>query len=340
MEPSSTDIAIQQAPVPAVQAAPPMPVQLETSPAVRLTLETVEGCMALQRMGEIFASSTVVPSAYQGNVSNCIVALDIASRMQLSPMTVFQNMYIIQGKPSWASPFIIALFNKFATNFGPMQFEFFGQPGTSSRGCVAYAVQKNTGMRVNGPEVTLGMASAERWGPKWRTMPELMLRYRAAAFFVRTTCPEILFGLYAQEEQEDIIAANSNGRQQQYFPAAEAVVQVPQPRPEDRVQKMVVAFEGLGVSIAMLVHHLGHDVANITHEELDQLRSIFVRIKNNPQDIVEIFPEQAPSEAPVEESAAAPEQDATEQLMEEVVLLEQELADEANKTIDQGEQHA
>jgi len=56
--------------------------------------------------------------------------------------------------------------------------------------------------------VSLEMAKAEGWatktGSKWKTMPELMLRYRAAAFLIRTTAPEIGLGLYTTDELRDI----------------------------------------------------------------------------------------------------------------------------------------
>jgi hypothetical protein len=52
------------------------------------------------------------------------------------------------------------------------------------------------------------MAKAEGWfaknGSKWKTMPELMLRYRAAAFFGRLYAPDVLNGMHATEEAEDI----------------------------------------------------------------------------------------------------------------------------------------
>jgi hypothetical protein len=52
------------------------------------------------------------------------------------------------------------------------------------------------------------MAKDEGWltknGSKWRTMPELMLKYRAAAFFARTECPEALYGFQTSDEVEDV----------------------------------------------------------------------------------------------------------------------------------------
>jgi len=54
--------------------------------------------------------------------------------------------------------------------------------------------------------VTIQMAKAEGWhgkNPKWSNMPELMLAYRASAFFARVYCPEILMGVHVEGEAED-----------------------------------------------------------------------------------------------------------------------------------------
>ena len=51
----------------------------------------------------------------------------------------------------------------------------------------------------------MAMAKSEGWlsNPKWKSMPEQMLAYRAAAFFARVYCPEVLMGVSAEGEIED-----------------------------------------------------------------------------------------------------------------------------------------
>jgi hypothetical protein len=48
------------------------------------------------------------------------------------------------------------------------------------------------------------MAKADGWyqkeGSKWKTLPQLMLMYRAAAFFSRTFCPELSLGMQTVDE--------------------------------------------------------------------------------------------------------------------------------------------
>ena len=66
--------------------------------------------MAMQ-MAKALAESTIVPQTYQKNPSNCLIAIEQAQRMNISPLMVMQNLFPIQGKPSWSSKFLIASIN-------------------------------------------------------------------------------------------------------------------------------------------------------------------------------------------------------------------------------------
>lgn len=185
-----------------------------------------------QRMCRALVSSNLVPESYRGEqgMGNALVALDMSNRMGIPPLMVMQNLDIIEGRPSWKSQFIIGALNSCGL-FSPIRFrvedhgdqevekiEWRGPKGNRERivkkvkvrnkTCVAYAVEKATGEVLEGPEVSIEMAVAEGWyyrpGSKWLTMPDLMLRYRAAAFFGRLYAPHILNGMPAVEEAYDM----------------------------------------------------------------------------------------------------------------------------------------
>lgn len=161
-----------------------------------------------QRMAKALSSSTIVPASYQGdkNLANCIIALEMANRMGASPIMVMQNLYIVHGQPGWSSKFLIATLNR-CGRFTSIRYEQENQ-GTDKWRCRAYATEKATGETLYGSWVSLEMAKKEGWatkaGSKWQSMPELMLMYRAGAFFQRVYAPEIGMGLLTQEEIEDI----------------------------------------------------------------------------------------------------------------------------------------
>jgi hypothetical protein len=178
------------------------PAKMETA------FSSIAGFESAMRMAKALSSSTMVPKSYQGGehgLANCIVALELAQRVGASPFAVFQNMHVIQGRPSWSSSFIIAALNS-CGRFAPLKFDMEGQG--DGYGCTAWTTDKSTGDRLDGPKVTIGMAKAEGWmskpGSKWKTMPELMLRYRAAAFFGRLYAPDVLMGMHSDDEVQDM----------------------------------------------------------------------------------------------------------------------------------------
>lgn len=163
-----------------------------------------------QRMAKMYASSTIVPQQFAGNIGNCIIGIDMARRMGANPLMVFQNLAVVHGNPSFSSKFLIACINA-SKKFSPLRYEFKGDEGTDEYGCrcVAYEIHdKEHTDPLYGDWITLGMAKAEGWstknGSKWKTMPGQMLRYRAAAFWQRVYCPEISMGLMTTEEADDI----------------------------------------------------------------------------------------------------------------------------------------
>lgn len=179
----------------------------ETETTAMTIAEQEEAAFKLaQRRAMVYAESTLVPKQFQKNVGNVLVAQNMAQRMGADLLMVMQNLYIVHGNPSWSSKFLIACFNK-CGRFSSIKYQFTGEKGKDSWGCIAQTVELSTGEPIEGPEVTIAMAKAEGWygknGSKWKTIPQLMLQYRAAAFLIRTTAPEIGMGLMTQEEAYD-----------------------------------------------------------------------------------------------------------------------------------------
>lgn len=200
-------------------AAAPAPAQASTpAPSLPAVIPPQQNDQALevfsnranfelaQRMATALSQSSLVPEAYRGNIPNCLIVLEMANRIGCSPLMAAQNLDIINGRPSWRSTFIIASINS-CGRFSPLRFTMRGEG--MARACVASVIEKATGEILEGPEVSMAMAKAEGWydksGSKWKTMPELMLRYRAAAFFGRLYAPEMLLGMQTAEENSDVI---------------------------------------------------------------------------------------------------------------------------------------
>lgn len=167
--------------------------------------------MAMQRV-KALASSDLVPDNYKNKPANCLIALDIATRKQMSPLFVMQNLYIVKGKPSWAGQYCITAVNSCGL-FSRLEFVRLLNDDGSIKGYYAQATDLRNGKLCEGAPVTWDMVKGEGWydkpGSKWKTMPDQMFAYRAASFFVRKFCPEVLDGLYTAEEMKDVYGNDS-----------------------------------------------------------------------------------------------------------------------------------
>jgi hypothetical protein len=229
-----------------VEAIPPIDERPDETRAIA-PFSGESGFVLAQRVARSIGSSTLVPKAYQGpeNLPNVLIALELASRIGASPLMVMQNLYVVQGKPSWSSSFLIACVNQ-SQRFTPLRFQFDGKQGTDDWGCRAVAKDKETGEVCTGALITIKLAKAEGWhgksGSKWQTMPEQMLMYRAAGFWARVYAPELSLGMLTREEMDDIAPPAEEpakpspltpGRHSIRKPAPVAPVQEPVDDPQD-----------------------------------------------------------------------------------------------------------
>lgn len=151
-------------------------------------------------VGRMYSASGLVPKEFQGNIAGCAVIVGMADRMGLDPLTLMQNVAFVSGRPTWKATFAIALANKGGGFKSGLQFK---TTGTGRQMKVTCFAERADG-RVVEETVTMEMAVADGWtkNPKYNSLPETMLSYRAAMFFVRKNCPELLFGLPAEDEVE------------------------------------------------------------------------------------------------------------------------------------------
>lgn len=174
------------------------------------------------RTARMLSCSALVPDQYRNSPENCLVAIDIANRMGISPLMVMQNLYVVKGKPSWSGSFCAAAING-SGRFTPLEFIFVGERDKPSCGCYATAVRVSNGSRCYSETVTIEMAMKEGWyskkdkygkeTSKWQSMPMQMMMYRAAAFFARAHCSDILLGLPTYEEVQDVKGYEEEGKQ-------------------------------------------------------------------------------------------------------------------------------
>ena len=165
------------------------------------------GFLLAQRIATALERASILPDTFRGADAsgNRLIALGMASRLGCDPVMLMQNMDIIHGRPTLRAKFKLALFNA-SGKYAPIRYELTGEG--DDFGCMAFTADRKTGERIDGPRITMGLAKAEGWatkpGSKWRTMPDLMLRYRASSWLIDTLDPGVSLGLQTDDEAHDI----------------------------------------------------------------------------------------------------------------------------------------
>jgi hypothetical protein len=175
-----------------------------TTTSNKSVYSSIQSFESAQRIAASLADSALVPNAYRGQAGlpNCIVAIEIANRMGMSPFQVMQSLNVIHGRPSWSSQFVIGLIETCGRFEG-----FTWERGEGWSECHAFK-KDGAGTPAPGPRITMDMARKEGWtkNSKWQSMPGVMLDYRAATAFGRLYIPDLLLGLRSVEENEVIDA--------------------------------------------------------------------------------------------------------------------------------------
>ena len=153
------------------------------------------------RLAKAFSMSGMVPSHFQGKPEACLVAMLYAEQLGEHPMLLFQEMSVINGRPNTSSRFAISRANKSGLLQGPISWKSKGQGDALE--VTATAVMRETGEVITAT-VTMKEAIADNWvkNPKYKSIPEQMLRWRAATRLINLYMPEVLFGLGVREEAE------------------------------------------------------------------------------------------------------------------------------------------
>lgn len=168
-----------------------------------------------QRRAKALSISTFFPDSLKGKAqtkeetdrisqANAVIVLDLASRMGLSPLEVAQSIFIIYNKPSFETKFLVARLN----NSGKIKGRLKTIVSEDKQSAYCEAIDAQTNETITGMTVSIAMAKVEGWynknGSKWKTLPELMLSYRAQSFFISQYFPEVKFGLKTTDELMDM----------------------------------------------------------------------------------------------------------------------------------------
>jgi hypothetical protein len=167
-----------------------------------------QGFEHIQRVAKMFSQSDLIPSHLRGNIASVAIALDMARKTGEHPLMVMQNMYTAHGRPGWNAQYMIGRVNRSGIIKGRINYKTEGHGDTLKVTAYARLAENDDLIQA---EASMEMARSEGWAknPKYKSMPQHMLEYRAATFLIRKFMPEVMLGMSTEDEIEDLEYAAS-----------------------------------------------------------------------------------------------------------------------------------
>lgn len=153
---------------------------------------------------KIIAASGLVPDHFAKSPQAIYTAIDMARALNEEPVTLMQNIYFVSGRAGFSAQYMLSRLRRLGVIKGTVRYHVTGSGDDLTVRCSA--IDAETGEELTGPAVSMKMAHAEGWvkNPKYKSMPEVMLRKRAVTFLVREHFPDVLMGFLTSEELDDI----------------------------------------------------------------------------------------------------------------------------------------
>ncbi len=156
----------------------------------------------LMQFAERAARSSMVPPAYKGKPDDIVLAIQMGSEVGLAPMQALQNIAVIGGRPAIWGDAMPGLCRQSAV-CDDIEEWFEGDGETLTAFCRATRTGKKPVLQQFSVADARKAGLWSKAGP-WTQYPRRMLQMRARGFALRDAFPDVLRGLIAVEEAQDI----------------------------------------------------------------------------------------------------------------------------------------
>jgi hypothetical protein len=150
------------------------------------------------------SNSDLVPPHFQKKPANVLIALEFAHRNDIAPFAAMQSMFVVHGRVGMSAAMAISLARKHNV-WRTLKYKTVGT-GNAMAVTATAILHDDTEVEAT---VTMEMANIAGWSKNavYKSIPEQMLKYRAATFLIRSNFPEVLFGMQTVEELNDVEAS-------------------------------------------------------------------------------------------------------------------------------------
>lgn len=171
------------------------------------------GGIAFQNMTEVMEfsklmslSGNAVPKHLQGNPGMCLAVCVQAMEWRFSPFAVANKSYEVQNRLSFESQLVHAVIEQRAPIIGRLRHRFEGEG--DARVCIVWAKLRETGEELEYRSPVFSKILPKN-SPLWKTKPDLQQYYNTSRDFCRAYFPDVLLGVYSEDELRDHVGPDN-----------------------------------------------------------------------------------------------------------------------------------
>lgn len=150
--------------------------------------------MQAMKLADMVSKSKMIPKDFQDKPEECLLVIMQASQWGLSPLAVFQGASVIHGKLMLEGKLVAALVNSLSNIQGNLNYRYEGEG--DKRVCTAFGTMHGE-TEPREASVILGDVRTSQWNAK---QYDQRLAYSAARQWARRHTPEVIMGIYADDE--------------------------------------------------------------------------------------------------------------------------------------------
>ena len=159
----------------------------------------------MQRIASTIAQGAYVPETLKGKgengrrqtVANVFRVVNQAVRMKADPFSLIDHAFIVHGKLGLEGKAVAAFINSSGDLVGRLTYEYSGDKGTDNRKVIVRGTFSNTGETA---EVDGTVGEWQTSNNIWTEQPDQQLAYRGAVVWARRHMPEVLLGIYTDDD--------------------------------------------------------------------------------------------------------------------------------------------
>ena len=153
-------------------------------------------------LAERFSKSTLLPKSMQGKAPDVLVTIMAGAEMGLSPMASLRAIHVIEGKPVLSADGMVALV------LGSGKAKYFTRVAESDTVVTYETCRVGTDIpRRCTWTIQMAKTAGLHLKDNWRSQPRAMLAARAKSELARDVFPDVLMGVYTDEEIEKTTSA-------------------------------------------------------------------------------------------------------------------------------------